>query len=217
MKKGVVVCVIMFISAGFLGAQMVRGIAINSGIVWSKQNWNYQRTNMEFPTKYCTGFHIGVNAEFLHHKHLSLLTELGYIEKGFMAEFDITTPDSPEGGLGTIERKFVYNYIYFSPQLKIRKDVKNFMFYLFLGPRLDFKVTYPSDFPADNIIILGFNLGVGFEYIIGPVGLGIIYHYQGDITPLYKKKSRTGSNYRLVIRNSAVVLDLGVKFYFGKD
>ena len=103
------------------------------------------------------------------------------------------------------------------------------MFYLFLGPRLDFKVTYPSDFPGDfkvtygpyistdNNIILGFNLGVGFEYIIGPVGLGIRYHYQGDITPLYKKKSRTGSNYRLVIRNSAVVLDLGVTFYFGKD
>jgi len=216
MKKGFVVCIIMFISAGFLGAQVVRGIAVNSGIVWSTQNWKYQRTNMEFPTEYCTGFHIGVVAEFIHHKHLSLLTELGYTEKGFMAEFEITTPDSPEGGLGTIERKFVYKYINLSLQLKIRKDVKNFMFYLLLGPRFDFKVSYPPDFPVDNTMILGYDLGVGFEYIIGPVGFGFIYHYQGDITPLYKKKSRDGSNYSLVIRNSAFVLDLGMKYYFGK-
>ena len=131
-----------------------------------------------------------------------------------MAEYVITTTNSPEGGLGTIEKTFTYSLLYLSPQIKVRKELGFWIPYLFIGPRFDFLLASPSEFPECNGSILGVDVGCGFDFLIGPVGLGTRIHYQGDLTPLYRKKSRDGSNYSLTIRNTAVVLDLTLKYYF---
>ena len=201
-------------------AQVVKSIAVNSGIVWSTQNWDYKTADIDFPSEYCTGFHIAAVTEFFQHKYLSLLTDIGYNRKGFKAEFPVIRVE-PYEELGTMEKKFAYKYLYFSPQFKARMEFGNFIPYLFIGPRLDYQIAYPTEFSYPgwdyyNDLVLGMNYGLGIEYVIGPLGIGLIFHHQYDFMFLYDRQP-SDDNTGLSIKNNALVLDLGVKFYFGKE
>ena len=224
MKKAfTILFALFFLCGGFLQAQAVKSIAVKSGIVWSTQNWDYKNTNVDFQNEYRTGFHVGVNIEFLHHEYFSILAELGFAQKGFKMEVDITTPDHPEANLGTKEFKFAYKYAYLSPMFKARKEFGGFVPYIFIGPRLDYQLEYPSEFSSEgsknyyNDFIFGMTYGLGIEYMFGPVGVDLIFQHQYDFTSLYKRDPTEETPTGLSIKNNAFIVDLGVKFYFGKE
>ena len=93
MKKAFLLTFLMiFVATAVLQAQVVKNIGIQPGIVWAKQSWDYKDVNIENHLLYRTGFHMGVNLEFLQHEYFSILAEGGFIEKGNNLEVEITIP-----------------------------------------------------------------------------------------------------------------------------
>ena len=224
MKKAVTILfVLVFMCGGFMQAQLVKSISLNPGLIWATQKWDYKNTNVDFQNEYRSGFHIGVNVEFMHHDYFSILAELGFAQKGFKMEVDITTPNYPEGGLGTKELIYAYKYVYFSPLFKARKEFGGFVPYLFLGPRLDYLLEYPTDeFSKEsatyfNDFIFGMTYGLGLEYMLGSFGVGLIFQNQYDFTLAYHHELEEGYDSGVDIKNNAFIVDLGVKYYFGKQ
>ncbi len=221
MKRIIVVFVIMLCGVTLLEAQVVKSIALKPGIVWANQDWEWVNVNDQTEFNYNTGLHLGVNAEFLQQKFLSILAEGGYIEKGMWQEIELTTPDMPEGTGELKTLKTSFRYAYLSPMLKARIEFGNFVPYLFVGPRVDFYLTYKSDLNFDelekemNKIIFGMIYGLGLEYMIGPVGIALIYSQQIDFMPALENEPPHGFGLEK-ITNKAFILDLGVKYYFGK-
>ncbi len=224
MKKAVTILfVLFFMCGGFLQAQAIKSIAVKSGIIWATQKWDYKDIDLDYSSEYRTGFHIGVSAEFLQHKYFSILTELGYTQKGYKIELPIVNPGQPEGNLGTMVLKYRFSYVYLSPMFKIRKEFGGFVPYVFIGPRLDYQLDYPSDLFHEgsagqfNDFIFGMTYGLGLEYMFGSFGVGLIFQHQYDFTLVYHQEPAEGNNTGLDINNNAFVLDLGMKFYFGKE
>ena len=222
MKKALTILfVLVFLCGGFMQAQPVKSISLTSGMVWSTQKVDYK--DIDLPNEYLTGFHIGFAVEFLQHEYFSILAEIGYTQKGFKLETDITTPDFPEGGLGTKVWKYRFSYVYLSPMFKVRKEFGGFVPYVFIGPRLDYQLDYPSDLFSKesatyfNDFIFGMTYGLGIEYMFGSFGVGLIFQNQYDFTLAYHHELEDGYISGLDIKNNAFILDLGLKFYFGKE
>ncbi len=224
MKKALTILfVLVFLCGGFMQAQLVKSISLNSGMVWSTQKFDYKDINYDLPNEYLTGFHIGFAVEFLQHEYFSILTEIGYTQKGFKLEVDITTPDFPEGGLGTKVLKYRFSYVYLSPMFKVRKEFGGFIPYVFIGPRLDYLLEHPTDEFSEesakyfNDFIFGMTYGLGLEYLFGSFGVGLIFQNQYDFTLAYHHELEEGYDSGVDIKNNAFIVDLGVKYYFGKQ
>ncbi len=222
MKKAfLLTSLIIFMATTALQAQLLKSIGIQPGIVWAKQSWDYKDISVEDNSLYRTGFHMGVNVEFLQHEYFSLLAEAGFIEKGNNLEVEITTPDTPDGTGETMIIKTTIRYAYLSPMFKARKEFGGFVPYLFAGPRIDYQLSYTSDLLAGleddlNKFILGLSYGLGLEVMFGPVGVAAVFQHQYDLSKLYNKEAVEGEYTGLSIKNNAFVLDLGVRFYFGR-
>ncbi len=224
MKKALTILfVLVFLCGGFMQAQAIKSIAVKSGIIWATQKWDYKDIDLDYSSEYRTGFHLGVSVEFLQHKYFSILTELGYTQKGYKIELPIVNPGQPEGNLGTMVLKYRFSYVYLSPMFKVRKEFGGFVPYVFIGPRLDYQLDYPSDLFSKesatyfNDFIFGMTYGLGIEYMFGSFGVGLIFQNQYDFTLAYHQEPEEGYNTGFDIKNNAFIVDLGVKYYFGKQ
>jgi len=221
MKKAFILSSLMiFVASTALQAQLVKSIGLQPGMVWAKQSWDYKDANVEDNFLYRTGFHMGVNVEFLQHEYFSILAEGGFIEKGNNLEVEITTPDSPDGTGETMTIRTTLRYAYLSPMFKARKEFGGFVPYFFAGPRIDYQLSCTSDLLASfeddlNKFIFGLSYGLGLELMFGPVGVAAVFQHQYDLSKLYNKEAVEGEFTGLSIKNNAFVLDLGVRFYFG--
>lgn len=221
MKKAIIVFSLIFLTATFIQAQLVKSIALKSGIVWANQDWEWMNVSDNGIYNYNTGLHFALDAEFLHHRFLSIISEAGYIEKGMSLEHEVTHVDLPEGTgeMKTFNTNF--NYLYLSPLLKARIEFGKFIPYAFIGPRADFYLSYRSDLNYDEIeenmnkVIFGMIYGLGLEYILGPVGIAMIYSQQIDFMPTLENTPPHGAGLEKII-NNAFILDLGIKYYFRK-
>ena len=93
-------------------AQVLRDVGLKSGISISKQTWIYGNGGMTFDKDYRTGMDFALNLEWFNHDYITLITDVGYIQKGFKEEIMMTTPDNPESGpLKTIKTRFEYLYL----------------------------------------------------------------------------------------------------------
>ncbi len=119
--------------------------------------------------------------------------------------------------------KYRFSYVYLSPMFKVRKEFGGFVPYVFIGPRLDYQLDYPSDLFSKesatyfNDFIFGMTYGLGIEYMFGSFGVGLIFQNQYDFTLAYHHELEDGYISGLDIKNNAFILDLGLKFYFGKE
>lgn len=220
MKKVIVVFFMALLCVSYIQAQVVKSIALKPGIAWANQDWEYQNMSVTDINEYRTGIHVGVNAEFLQHKFLSILAEGGYIEKGLQMEVDVTTPDLPEGTGETKVLKTSFMYIYLSPIVKARLEFGGFTPYVFAGPRADFYLSNKSDWDWSieddlNKVIFGMIYGIGIEYIFGSVGVAAIFSQQLDFSMAYDQNPPNSIGLKS-IKNNAFVLDIGVKYYFKK-
>ncbi len=204
-----------------IDAQIIRNTGIQSGISISKQSWLYKSTNNKSIKDYRVGLNLVINCEWFDNEYFSVLTDLGYIQKGCKEKIENTTASQPEGDgtFKTYDTRF--DYLTFSPKFKIRKEIKNIIPFLFIGPRLDYQLSYKSDFNYSQIendfkkIIWGLNYGIGFEYKSGYIGIAAILQHQYDFTKIINTES-SQQNTGLSIKNNAFVINLGVKYYFKK-
>lgn len=194
---------------GTAHAQFVKSIGLKGGVVWANQNWDLSGYS-EGDYNYRVDFHIAANAEFFQHKYVSLLAQGGYIRKGHQSEWN------------NWESNFVCSYLYFAPMLKARINIDKFIPYLFIGPRVDFYlshqdngVLYYDERLTDNMenFIFGLHYGLGFEYLIGSIGIVTTFTHQYDFSLAFDGGSSLGLQ---SIKNNAFILDLGIKYYFGR-
>ncbi len=198
-------------------AQVIRSVGIKSGISLSKQTWTYKIIDKKLKKDNRIGLNLALNFEWFNNDYFTLITDIGYIQKGCKEEIMMTTVDNPESGpLKTFDTRF--DYLYFSPQLKFRKEFARIVPYVFVGPRIDYQLSYKSDFDYSVIennfekIILGLNYGLGVEYLIKGIGLNVEFHHFYDFTDIMNT-DQTQTNTGGKIKNNALTINLGIKYY----
>jgi hypothetical protein len=221
MKKYVFLgTIVLLLSCGCLQAQAVKSIAIKAGVAWATQKNEFKNVEIDQDISYKTGLHLALNAEFLQHPFISILAEVGYTQKGNKQEIELSTAQMPEGTGEMRTYNTTFSYGYLAPMIKLRKEFGGFVPYIFVGPRIDYQFSYTSDFNLSaieddfNKVLFGLNYGLGLEYMFGQIGVGAVFHQQLDFSKIY---SKTPENFGLEsIKNNAFILDLTVKYYFGK-
>lgn len=221
MKKQVFIgTMLLLLAFGFMQAQVVKSIALHGGVAWATQKNEFKNIDIDQDIKYKTGLHMALNAEFLQHDFISILAEVGYTQKGNKQEIEVTTSILPEGTGEMKTFNTSFNYGSLAPMIKLRKEFGGFVPYIFVGPRMDYQFSYSSDFDLSaieddfNKVLFGLNYGLGLEYIFGQIGVGAVFNQQLDFSKMYDK---TPENFGLEsIKNNAFILDLTVKYYFGK-
>ena len=218
MKKTILLSILI---ASFIiqktNSQVIRNVEIESGISLSKQTWTYKSIDHTLKKDNRIGLNLSVKLEWFNYDYLTLITDMGYIQKGCKEEIMMTTPDNPESGpLKTFDTRF--DYFYFSPQLKIRKEFNRIIPYIYAGPRIDYQLSYNSDFDLSNIetdfekIILGVNYGIGIEYSLKGIGINFRFTNFYDFTDIMN--TEPAQNYSgMIIKNNAFTFNLGIKYY----
>jgi hypothetical protein len=197
--------------------QTVKSIGIKGGLSIANQPWQYKTINFTPQGYYKTGIYSVLTLELFQHKYLSLLTDLGFIQKGNQIEIEVTTTENPDGGTLT-KLKSTINYFTFSPLLKFRYDIKRWTPYVFVGPRIDYQLSYQSEFSSAignefNKSILGITYGAGVEFRQNKIGMLMEFQHQPDITSVMDKPI-SSTNTGLKITNNAFVISAGIKYYF---
>lgn len=204
----------------FVTGQIVKSLGINSGVSISNQEWVYKSINRSLETNTIIGGYVSLYLEFLTTKHFSIRSEIGFCQKGNAQKVLLTTAENPEPSDEEIF-KTRFNYFQFSPIFRLRKEFSHFIPSLLLGMRLDYKLSYTSDFdftPIENNFektIYGISAGVGFEYKMNSLGFLSELQYQHDLSKLMDVEPFENNTGREVT-NSAISISLGVKYYFSK-
>ncbi len=198
-------------------AQILRNVGIKTGISISKQNWTDKSSEVTLDKDYRTGLNFALNLEWFNNEYITLITDIGYVQKGFKEDIMMTSIDNPESGpLKTFKTRF--DYLYFSPQLKIRKEFNNIIPYIFFGPGIDYQLSYKSDFDMSAIekdfeeIIFGLNYGLGITYRINKIGISLEFANLYDLTDIINTQPTQNSS-GLKIKNNAFIIDLGINYY----
>ncbi len=218
MKKSILLTIIIALVFNMgIRSQIIKDIGIKSGLSLSQQTWSAKSIDFERKKDYRMGLNFALNLEWFDNKYFTLITDIGYIQKGCKEEIMITSESSPETGpLKTYDTRF--DYIYFSPQIKVRKEFKRIIPYIFVGPRIDYQLSYKSDFNLSVIendfeeIIFGLNYGLGIEYTIKKFGIDVQFTNFYDFTDIMNSYSTPDSG-GLIIRNNAYTVNIGIKYY----
>jgi len=198
-------------------AQLLKDVGIKTGILFSNQQWTYIIGDRTLEKDFRTSLNFAVNLELLNKEVITLVTDIRYIQKGFQEKKIVRTPNTPESGQMKMY-KTRFDYFTFCPQLKVRKEINKVIPYIYVGPRIDFFLSYKSDYdlsPIENDlekIVLGFNYGLGISYRIKEIGISIEFTKLYDFT--YIVHTQPGPNSAgLKIKNNAFTIDFGINYY----
>ena len=148
--KRVIICVLMVLfSFSSTYAQLLKGYGLKGGVVIANQDFDYTQ-GFEADTKNRTGLDIGVVAEWLDLRVLSVLTEVHYIQKGHIIE---NARYDEFGKSQSINFRFDYLSVPVLAKFTLRTQYA--MPYLVIGPRFDYLLGYESEIP----------LYVRFDYV----------------------------------------------------
>ena len=208
-------------TTAFVNGQVVKSIGIKGGVSVASQTWHYKSTDLTLKKDNRIGFYSAITLEFFKSKYLSLTTDFSYCEKGSTEKIQNTTVDMPEGDgtYKTYDTKF--GYFTLSPMLKGRYETAHFVPYALLGLRLDYQLSYKSDFNYQQIekdfhkAIFGANFGIGAEYKIKHLGIFLETQYHYDFTKLMDTPS-SANNTGIEINNRAFIISIGLKYYLKK-
>lgn len=218
--RSVSLFLMIFATTAVAHAQFVKSIGLNGGAVWAKQEWNYKNVNEVDDPQYHARIHAGLELEMFRHPWLGMLAGAGIAQKGNLIEVEITNAGQPEGTGEYKTYRSTFNYAYLELLLRVHREFGPVTPFVFVGPRLDYMLSYDSDLSLKviedemNDAIFGLSYGLGIEYRFGRVGLAAIFTHQYDFSYVYDKEPETFGLEN--IRNKAFFLDLGIKYYFGK-
>lgn len=204
MRKAILLCsIFIFCLSSVIKAQTPKSFEIKPGLSLAKQIWDFSDIDYGVDIKYHPGMYVGINAEFIHHKWISILTEGGFTVK--------ILNEGP--------KTYSLDYVYLSPLFKVRKEFGNIIPYIFAGPRIDFLLTpeaeeYFFTKQSFNKVIYGVIYGMCLEYMFSPFALSLGFHQQIDINNSLDKEY--SFNNQVSFKQNTFVLFLGLKVYFQK-
>jgi len=205
-----------FLTVTIMNGQIINCIGIKDGFSLANQTWYYKSINLTFKKANRIGLYSTISLDFFNLKYLNLTTDVGYCQKGSMETIPII--QSPTGEDLWYNN---FNYLIFSPLLKVKYTTTHFIPYVLLGLRLDYQLSYKTAInisPLENDInknIYGMNCGVGIEFKFNNIGIFNEFQYQNDFT--YVIDSPPSYHYTgLRITNKAYIISSGVKYYFSK-
>lgn len=201
MKKVIFIFIVIVLTSGVaLQAQIPKSIEVKPGISLTKQYLKGDSEQNNKDNTYYPGFYVGVNAEFLQHKWMSILAEGGFTMKSYTS-----TNNS-------------LDYVYLSPLFKARMEFGQFIPYAFAGPKIDFLLSTKAEREAGshqnlNKVGVGVIYGLGLEYNFWPFGIVLGFHQQYDFNDITDYTDSEGIGYTL--KQNVFVINLGLKAYFG--
>ncbi|MCK9451080.1 MAG: PorT family protein [Bacteroidales bacterium] len=198
-------------------AQLLKDVGIKTGICFSNQNWTYKISDRTYEKDYRTSLNLALSLEWFDNEIITLVTDVRYIQKGFQEEKIVREPRDPEHGRYKMY-KTRFDYLTFSPQLKVRKEINKVIPYVYIGPRIDYYLSYESDYdlsPLENDfkrIIVGLNYGLGISYRIKDIGISVEFTHFYDFTDVLN--TQTNANMTgIIIKNNAYAIDLGINYF----
>ena len=97
-------------------------------------------------------------------------------------------------------------------------NINKFTGYAFIGPRIDYRLSYDSKYYAplyedSKKQIFGLNYGVGLAYHLNKISLSTEFMAQPDLTPMLDTEQSV-SNIGLKVKSNAYVFNMGVGYRF---
>ena len=210
-----------FLTITLVSGQVVQSFGIKNGLSITNQTWFFKSINLTLEKDYRQGFYSVATLDFLQSKYFNITTDIGYYQNGSKEKIANTTVNMPEGD-GTYKiYNTKFNYFIFSPQLKLKYQTTHWTPYALLGFRLDYQLSYYSDFNLQAIdsnfhkIIMGLTSGAGLEYKIKNIGMNLEFQYYHDFTKLIDTPS-SPNNTGLLITNKIFIVSIGLKYYLHK-
>jgi len=210
-RKLLLLSVLLIVFTVSAQAQSVKHWGFLAGYTTADQDWDPGFFDVEKRD----GIHAGVYAEWLGMPHVSLVTELVYVQKGGGIEIFTTDESGPDIiDVRTDYAKF--DYLSLSVLGKLALPSSTLSPYLLAGPRLDILIGHSqdNDFMAllneeYETFVVGFTVGGGLQApSILPGNIFVEFRANFDITDAYQ-----GDNPDLVnskIKNTSFDISLGV-------
>jgi hypothetical protein len=212
LKSIVLLLVIVAVSPPASG-QILRGFGLKAGVTSSDVRSPDLDLGGEEPTSFDTKRRTGVVAlaylEWLNLPAVSIVTEAGYIQRGYATELNVR--DAQNNPAGTLRLTTRFDYVSFAAQAKVRLPHGTFGPYALAGPRLDIFVGgEPNEegtlASAYSTTAFGGTIGVGLEAFRPlPVTLFGEIRYNFDVTNSLPDVPRDAYN-------NAIDLLIGVRF-----
>lgn len=216
--KRILITIFSLLTVTLVSGQVIQSFGIKSGLSIANQTWYYKSLNLTLKKHYRQGFYSVVTLDFLQSKYFNITTDIGYCQKGNREKIANTTVNMPEGD-GTYKNYDTkFNYFTFSPLLKVKYQTTHWTPYALMGFRLDYQLSYQSDFYLQAIdsnfhkTIFGLSSGAGLEYKIKNVGINTEFQYHYDLTKLMDTPS-SATNAGLAINNKTFIINIGLKYY----
>lgn len=208
MRKLLLAIAILALAVANSFAQPTQRFGLKLGVSLSNQQFDYTSFSPDFGQ--IAGTNVALTAEWLSHPHFNILTEFHFIQKG-MTEKQIETNESSPNPVGVLTFKNRVNYFSVPVLAKGGFENKAAAFYLFAGPRVDFKLGHESTFLNDvydnfKTITYGASMGLGAELNVGKDFTPLLeVRYSPDFTDSY-------SSDLLTVKNQSLQFLVGVKF-----
>lgn len=195
MKQRLVLLIALTLIAKLSHSQIIDRYGINIGTSYSTQIWDYKLVSVDSDNEYKFGFQAFLQAEKDFGNLLALRTEVGYIQKGFKNNLELTFPDGTSAG--TDNENVILHDLALNIGLKIKPLKTNYTPYLLAGLRGDYMISYKDiefEEPASGLKFNmhestieefnKFNLG-------GLIGLGIdikgLIYFEIEYNPNFTK------------------------------
>ena len=217
--KRIFIQLLLFMAARAADAQFVKGIGIRLGTTVADQAWHYKLSNITQLKDYAQGTYCSLSAEFFKGKYFTVITEAAYAQKGCKEGLPNALVSLPKNysTYKTYDTRF--NYFSGSIMLKARFENAFWIPYGFIGPRMDYQLSYTSDYnykPLEKYMnekIWGLDYGFGIEYKINNGGVSAEFRHHYDFDKLLDVPY-SDSYPGLEVKNNAYIFSLGIKFYF---
>ncbi len=180
MKKSLMIVALLLLISRFGSAQLIDKYGFNIGMTYSNQFWDYKLISIDNPNKdYKLGLAVFLSAEKKISKVFSIRPEIGYIQKGFKNNVEMTFSDGTSAGVN--KENVIFHDMGLNVGLKITPFDFKVVPYALLGFRCDYMTSYKdivfeeqysglkfnmykSEIDKFNKLNLGGLIGVGFEF-----------------------------------------------------
>lgn len=165
MKNNLLIIIFLIVAVNST-AQIIDRISFNYGLTNSDLEWDFKQddptlTLIDIDNRRVRGFYSGIDFEYLGSKFFTLMTGVGFYQKG--AKYD----------WGNRETKMSFDYLTFDTKLKIKYDIKNLTPYLIVGPRIDYLIRFNSYFEEYDRLKMMNKTNYGLRY-----GFGLQYSFE---------------------------------------
>ena len=211
-----ILILIFAVSPLIVPAQFVKNVGLKLGGAYASQSWLYKSIKLEYRDNYRWGGFAAFGAEFLDKEYIRVNIDIGLIQKGLKEKAIVV--NSVGKVIGNQELITRFNYMFIATTGKLQYQKGSWMPYVFMGPRLDFQLSFKTNYAiaafSGNFakVIFGLNYGMGVQYMIDQIGMGLEISRHQDLTKVYDAP-QSSTNTGLRIKNNAFTFNLVLKYY----